>query len=91
MREIFSKKEKCAAGGILMYSLISTKQKCLDFGEYESYGISITYECSNSNETEIIEDISTDLECVKRLFLKITESEVYPVSLAEIVYDYLCS
>lgn len=91
MREILCKKESCSTGGTLKYLLILTKQKVIDSGEYETYGISITHECEESDETETIEDISTDFEYVNKLFLKIVENEVYPINLAEIVYDYLCS
>ncbi len=90
MREIVIKQEKSALGGTLMYSLFSTIQRIDDFGEYESYGISITYEFNNTAETERVEDISTDFEFVERLFTIIADSEVYPVNLGEIVYDFLC-
>lgn len=91
MREVFCKRENCSTGGVLEYSLILSKNKDIDNGEYETYGISITHQCDGSNQNEVIEDISTDFECVKKLFFLLTEAEVYPVSLTEIVYDYLCS
>ena len=91
MNEVLSKTTSHDLGGYLRYYLKKSSHHNEDFGEYNSYGIRIVLENGEIIEEASVEDISTEYDYVENLFLLLVEGKAMPISLNEIVYDYLCA
>lgn len=90
MNIILSKKTTLLSGGQLEYLLIKDSHYNEDIGKYESYGLQVIYKDGDIHENAVVCDISTEYEYVEKLFFTLVQADVMPVTLNDIVYDYIC-
>ncbi len=76
------------ANEALTYSLLSSKSSVEDV---VCYGISVSSKTSQGIEEDKIVDITTDYKLARKLYNDIIDGFVTPVSLRDVVEDYIAS
>ncbi len=80
--------EEKTAGDRVIYRIVSYS-KVIEDKSVKVYGIEVTSTLFGTNDREFICDISSDYDFVKELFRIIVDNLVLPISLKEIVEDYI--
>lgn len=80
--------EDVIAGGRISYRLLKSESFC-DGKPRDVYGIEVVSSLFDGRESALIMDISTDYECVKKLYNLAVENLVMPCTLKDITEDYL--
>ena len=77
---------------VLTYSCVESEIESDEFGKVRTYGIEIRI-CANNESNPahllLISDISTDREKVQRLAELMTELQIHPVHVGNVIEDFL--